>query len=79
MTCRCGAPCQGQLCKQCEIEEANEHLADELASDDQSEEETTTENNHARSLMSQLRQAESDGDLPKEIADRYDDLGGDGE
>jgi len=34
MTCRCGAPCQGSLCKQCEIEEAYAHLADDLARDD---------------------------------------------
>jgi len=33
MTCRCGKRCQGRLCKQCEIEEANEHLADEIANE----------------------------------------------
>jgi hypothetical protein len=41
MSCgQCGAPCHGGLCKQCEIESAYEHLADELAADDEDEEVT---------------------------------------
>ena len=35
MTCQqCSAPCQGSLCKQCEIENAHAHRAAELADDD---------------------------------------------
>jgi len=38
MSCsECGAPCQGGLCQQCEIEAAHAHLADELANDDDTE------------------------------------------
>ena len=38
MTCsRCGAACQGGLCKQCEVERQFEHMADELARDDDEE------------------------------------------
>ena len=34
MTCQqCGAACQGGLCRQCEVENAHAHLADEVASD----------------------------------------------
>jgi hypothetical protein len=34
MSCsECDAPCKGDLCKQCEIESAYEHLAADLASD----------------------------------------------
>lgn len=40
MSCgECGAPCQGGLCKQCEIESAYEHLADELANEEVSDDE----------------------------------------
>ena len=36
MSCdSCGAPCKGGLCQQCEIESRYEHLADELANDDE--------------------------------------------
>jgi hypothetical protein len=36
MTCQqCSAPCQGSLCKQCEIETAHAHRAAELARDDE--------------------------------------------
>jgi len=35
MTCsQCGAACQGGLCRQCEVENAHAHLADEVASGD---------------------------------------------
>ena len=35
MSCsQCGAPCQGGLCQQCEVENQFEHLADDLASDE---------------------------------------------
>ncbi len=35
MTCsRCGAPCQGGLCRQCEVELAHEDQAAALARDD---------------------------------------------
>lgn len=38
MSCdSCGAPCQGGLCQQCGIEDAYEHLADELADSDDEE------------------------------------------
>lgn len=38
MTCQqCGSPCQGGLCRQCEVERQFEHLADELARDDDAE------------------------------------------
>ena len=38
MTCsRCGSYAQGGLCRQCEVEQQYEHLADELASDDDTE------------------------------------------
>ena len=38
MSCsQCGTACQGGLCRQCEVENAHEHLADELASDDDTE------------------------------------------
>jgi len=33
----CGAPCQGARCRQCEVENAHAHLADELARDDETE------------------------------------------
>ena len=36
MSCaQCSAPCNGSLCKQCEIEHAHAHLADELARDEE--------------------------------------------
>lgn len=36
MSCqRCGSGAQGGLCRQCEVELAHEHLADELASDEE--------------------------------------------
>jgi len=35
MSCsRCDAPCQGGLCRQCEVELAHEHQAAALARDD---------------------------------------------
>jgi len=38
MSCQqCGAPCQGSLCRQCEVERQYAHLADELASDGETE------------------------------------------
>ena len=38
MTCsRCSAPCQGGLCRQCEVELAHEDQADALARDDDAE------------------------------------------
>lgn len=40
MTCaRCGAYSQGDLCRQCEIEAKYQHLADDLASDAEADDE----------------------------------------
>jgi len=30
---QCGAPCQGSICRQCEVENAHAHLAEEISSD----------------------------------------------
>jgi len=39
MSCqRCGARCQGGLCQQCEVERQFEHMAEELAADDEDDE-----------------------------------------
>jgi len=35
------------------------------------------ENSHAGSVLAQLKQAEEDGDLPDEIAERHDEFDGD--
>jgi len=39
MSCdRCNAACQGALCRQCEVYQRHQHLADELArADDEAE------------------------------------------
>ena len=79
MTCdQCGAPCQGGLCKQCEVEAQFAHLTDELARDDgdaDSEAFGTAEPRDARddaesghsARLAQLTLAAENGTLPDEI------------
>jgi len=79
MTCdQCGAPCQGGLCKQCEVEAQFAHLTDELARDDgdaDSEAFGTAEPRDARddaesghsARLAQLTLAAENGTLPDHI------------
>jgi len=79
MSCQqCGAACQGGLCKQCEIENAWEHKADDLASDDKSDADhdfseaeprdgRADEAGHADAVAAQLALAAENGTLPEDI------------
>ena len=80
MSCQqCGAACQGGLCKQCEIENAWEHKADDLASDDKSDADhdfetaeprdgrADDESGHADAVAAQLALARENGTLPEDM------------
>lgn len=44
MSCgQCGSPCEGGLCRQCEIEQAHEHLANELRDDQDESDDVATD------------------------------------
>jgi len=79
MSCQqCGAACQGGLCKQCEIENAWEHKADDLASDDKTDADhdfseaeprdgRADESGHADAVAAQLALARENGTLPEDM------------
>jgi len=80
MSCQqCGAACQGGLCKQCEIENAWEHKADDLTSDDKSDDDhdfseaeprdgrADDESGHADAVAAQLALAAENGTLPADM------------
>ena len=88
MTCdQCGAPCQGGLCRQCEVEAQFAHLTDELARDDADADSETfrtaeprdgrddAESGHSARLA-QLTLAAENGTLPEDI-DAPEEVGDD--